>query len=70
MTSYSDVVAARAPLEAQNTYPVGPDERCDRCGGKGAYRVVLKSGDLVFCATHHSVHAAKLAQVVPVPSSL
>jgi hypothetical protein len=29
-----------------------PADRCDRCGAQGRVRVLLTSGDLVFCGHH------------------
>ncbi len=35
-------------------------DRCDRCGAQARVRVVLASGDLVFCAHHAKAYEAKL----------
>ena len=37
-----------------------PADRCDRCGAQARVRVVLASGDLVFCAHHAKAYEAKL----------
>lgn len=35
-------------------------DRCDRCGAQARVRVVLTSGDLLFCAHHAKVYEDKL----------
>ena len=35
-------------------------DRCDRCGAQGRVRVVLSSGDLIFCAHHAKAYEDKL----------
>ena len=35
-------------------------DRCDRCGAQARVRVVLTSGDLLFCAHHAHAHEDKL----------
>lgn len=38
-------------------------DRCDRCGAQARVRVVLASGDLLFCAHHAHDHEDKLKPV-------
>ncbi|MCW2498682.1 MAG: uncharacterized protein JWN87_358 [Frankiales bacterium] len=35
-------------------------DRCDRCGAQARVRVVLTSGDLLFCAHHAKAYEDKL----------
>jgi hypothetical protein len=35
-------------------------DRCDRCGAQARVRVVLASGDLIFCAHHAHAYEEKL----------
>ena len=35
-------------------------DRCDRCGAQARVRVVLGSGDLLFCAHHAKAYETKL----------
>lgn len=35
-------------------------DRCDRCGAQARVRVVLTSGDLLFCAHHAHAYEEKL----------
>ena len=35
-------------------------DRCDRCGAQARVRVVLASGDLLFCAHHAHAYEEKL----------
>ena len=35
-------------------------DRCDRCGAQARVRVVLASGDLLFCAHHAHAYEDKL----------
>ncbi len=35
-------------------------DRCDRCGAQAFVRVVLTSGDLLFCAHHAKAYEDKL----------
>ena len=35
-------------------------DRCDRCGAQARVRVVLATGDLLFCAHHAKAHEDKL----------
>lgn len=35
-------------------------DRCDRCGAQARVRVVLSTGDLIFCAHHAKAYEGKL----------
>jgi len=35
-------------------------DRCDRCGAQARVRVVLATGDLLFCAHHAKAYEGKL----------
>lgn len=37
-------------------------DRCDRCGAQARVRVVLSTGDLLFCAHHGKAFEATLKQ--------
>lgn len=37
-------------------------DRCDRCGAQAFVRVVLGSGDLLFCAHHAKAYEDKLRE--------
>jgi hypothetical protein len=37
-------------------------DRCDRCGAQAFVRVVLTSGDLLFCAHHAKAYEDKLRE--------
>ncbi|MDT0164342.1 hypothetical protein Q9R32_02080 [Actinotalea sp. AC32] len=43
--------------------PLTAADRCDRCGAQAYVRVVLGSGDLLFCAHHARRHASAFAGV-------
>ena len=36
------------------------EDRCDRCGAQALVRVVLPSGELLFCRHHYGKHATAL----------
>jgi 4-hydroxyphenylpyruvate dioxygenase-like putative hemolysin len=36
------------------------EDRCDRCGAQALVRVVLPSGELLFCRHHYAKHATTL----------
>lgn len=38
-------------------------DRCDRCGAQAYLRVVLSSGELLFCAHHAKAHSDRIKQV-------
>ncbi len=46
-----------------STEPLTAADRCDRCGARAYVRVLLATGDLLFCAHHGRRHAAALSQV-------
>ena len=39
-----------------------PADRCDRCGAQGRVRVLLATGDLVFCGHHAKVYEPLLRE--------
>jgi len=39
------------------TEPLTAADRCDRCGAQAYVRVVLPSGELLFCGHHARAHA-------------
>lgn len=43
--------------------PMTAADRCDRCGAQAYVRVVLPSGELLFCAHHARRHASAFADV-------
>lgn len=45
------------------TSPLTAADRCDRCGAQAYVRVVLPSGELLFCSHHARHHAAAFADV-------
>ncbi len=45
------------------TGPLTAADRCDRCGAQAYVRVVLASGELLFCAHHARRHADAFAGV-------
>jgi len=51
--------------QEQQVQPVGltPADRCDVCGAQAFIRVVLASGDLVFCAHHGMANEEKLKPI-------
>ncbi len=40
--------------------PLTAADRCDRCGAQARVRVVLATGDLLFCAHHAKAYEDKL----------
>ena len=38
-------------------------DRCDACGAQAYIRVVVASGELLFCAHHGRKHQGKLSQI-------
>ncbi|QKD79631.1 DUF7455 domain-containing protein [Actinomyces marmotae] len=44
------------------TRPLTTADRCDACGAQAWVRVVLVSGELLFCAHHGRAHAPALAE--------
>ncbi len=45
------------------TSPLTAADRCDRCGAQAYVRVVLPTGELLFCAHHGRRHASAFADV-------
>jgi hypothetical protein len=45
------------------TNPLTAADRCDRCGAQAYVRVVLPTGELLFCAHHARRHSAAFAEV-------
>ena len=45
------------------TKPLTAADRCDRCGAQAFVRVLLPSGELLFCAHHNRQHASALAGI-------
>jgi hypothetical protein len=43
--------------------PLTAAERCDRCGARAYVRVILPSGELLFCGHHGRAHAPALMAV-------
>lgn len=53
-----------SPAPASHTdRPLTTADRCDACGAQAYVRVVLSSGELLFCAHHGRKNAAALEQV-------
>jgi hypothetical protein len=46
-------------VTATTTEPLTAADRCDRCGAQAYVRVVMPSGQLLFCAHHAREHAPK-----------
>ncbi|MEJ3403247.1 hypothetical protein WDJ51_00745 [Rathayibacter sp. YIM 133350] len=49
--------------EAVTTQPLTALDRCDACGAQAYIRVVVSSGELLFCAHHGRKHQEKLSQI-------
>ncbi|MBN9376064.1 MAG: hypothetical protein J0I40_11900, partial [Cellulomonas sp.] len=47
----------------QTLAPLTAADRCDRCGAQAYVRVVLPSGELLFCAHHAREHADKFSSL-------
>jgi hypothetical protein len=47
----------------QTLAPLSAADRCDRCGAQAYVRVVLPSGELLFCAHHAREHQGTIAAV-------
>jgi hypothetical protein len=43
--------------------PLTAADRCDRCGAQAYLRVVLPTGELLFCGHHARKHATAFADV-------
>lgn len=50
-------------MTTTTTSPLTAADRCDRCGAQAYVRVVLPSGELLFCSHHARHHAAAFADV-------
>ena len=50
-------------VTSTTTTPLTAADRCDRCGAQAYVRVVLPSGELLFCSHHARRHAAAFADV-------
>ena len=46
-----------------STQPLTAADRCDRCGAQAYVRVVMASGELLFCAHHAREHAPKFTSL-------
>ncbi|NCT90011.1 hypothetical protein GXB85_03445 [Cellulomonas sp. APG4] len=44
-------------MTTTTTSPLTAADRCDRCGAQAYVRVVLPTGELLFCAHHARRHA-------------
>ena len=53
-------VTPAAPSNAALTLTAA--DRCDRCGAQAFVRVVLSSGDLMFCGHHAKAYEDKLRE--------
>ena len=52
------------PVEkTEELVPLTASDRCDICGAQAFIRVVLASGDLVFCGHHGSANKDKLKPI-------
>ncbi len=47
----------------QTQTPLTAADRCDRCGAQAYVRVMLPSGELLFCAHHAREHSDKFATI-------
>jgi hypothetical protein len=50
-------------MTTTTTSPLTAADRCDRCGAQAYVRVLLPSGELLFCAHHARQHSSALADV-------
>jgi hypothetical protein len=48
-------------VNATMTQPLTAADRCDRCGAQAYVRVLMASGELLFCAHHAREHAPKFS---------
>jgi hypothetical protein len=53
-------VNATATPSAPTSTTLTASDRCDRCGAQARVRVVLATGDLLFCAHHAKAYEDKL----------
>jgi hypothetical protein len=49
--------------EVETTHQLSALDRCDACGAQAYIRVVVSSGELLFCAHHGRKHQEKLSQI-------
>ncbi|AYD89886.1 hypothetical protein D4740_01585 [Actinomyces sp. 2119] len=63
-TAAATEATAAAPASTTSTdqarRPLTTADRCDACGAQAYVRVVLASGELLFCAHHGRAHADAL----------
>ncbi len=50
-------------MTTTTTTPLTAADRCDRCGAQAYVRVVLASGELLFCAHHARAHGDAFADL-------
>ncbi|NMR19372.1 hypothetical protein [Cellulomonas fimi] len=50
-------------MNATTTEPLTVADRCDRCGAQAYVRVLMPSGELLFCAHHAREHAPKFSEL-------
>jgi len=50
-------------VNATTIQPLTAADRCDRCGAQAYVRVVLATGELLFCAHHARQHAPALSDI-------
>jgi hypothetical protein len=50
-------------VDAETPYELTALDRCDACGAQAYIRVVVASGELLFCAHHGRKHQEKLSQI-------
>ena len=61
MTQSTETTGAVDELETP--YELTALDRCDACGAQAYIRVVVASGELLFCAHHGRKHQEKLSQI-------
>ena len=61
MNQYTDTAGAVDELDTP--HELTALDRCDACGAQAYIRVVVSSGELLFCAHHGRKHQEKLAQI-------
>ena len=61
MTQYAETTGAVDELETP--HELTALDRCDACGAQAYIRVVVASGELLFCAHHGRKHEEKLSQI-------
>lgn len=50
-------------MTTMTSEPLTTADRCDRCGAQAYVRVLLTSGELLFCGHHARAHAAAYLDV-------